>query len=165
MNARMNHKLSWAIVVAMLAAGSRFASAATTIVECIGRDGTTSYNAFCPPGSTKRAEHRYQPIHSAAGPSSADLPQVTLFSVADCDACDLVRNVLNTRDIPYSEKNVSDNKEFQDELRGVADGSLSVPTVLIGETSLRGYNRSAIENALNQAGYPTPAKEETQASE
>lgn len=132
-------------------------TAATTVVECVAPDGTVSYNAFCPPGSTKQAERRYVPEPGARRNAlDAVLPAITLFSIADCDACDLVRNVLDTRDVPYNEKNVADNQEHQTELLSVTGGTLSVPTVLIGENSLRGYNRSAIENALNQAGYPDP---------
>ncbi|MCC6201738.1 MAG: glutaredoxin family protein [Gammaproteobacteria bacterium] len=157
MNARVNPFRYRLAVVILLAACGDTTMAATTVVECFDRDGSVFFGSFCPPGSTKKAERRYKPELGANQNQAKHLPQVTLFSIAECDACDLVRNALDSREVPYNEKNVSDNKENQDELLRVTGGTLSVPTVLVGENSLRGYNRSAIDNALNQAGYPAPA--------
>ncbi len=136
------------------------AVAVTTILECVEADGSVSFSDVCPPGSVKTGERRYSSsigIGQDQMPYGAESPEITLYSVANCDACDLVRNVLNTRNVPYNEKNVAENVEHQDELRDAA-GALNVPTVLIGENILSGYNRSAIEAALNQAGFELAAQ-------
>ena len=135
------------------------AAAVTTILECVEADGSVTFSDVCLPGSVKKGERRYSSIGSGQvqTPYGAESPEITLYSVANCDACDLVRNVLNTRNVPYNEKNVAENVEHQDELRDAA-GALNVPTVLIGENILSGYNRSAIEAALNQAGFELAAQ-------
>ena len=64
-----------------------------------------------------------------------------------------MRNLLNTRNLPFTEKNVQDNAEMQEELKAVT-GGLTVPATKIGSNIFTGYSRSAIDNALEQAGYP-----------
>lgn len=78
---------------------------------------------------------------------------ITVFTIPDCDACDLVRNSLNTRGIPFTEKMVQDNAEAQTEMQEKT-GGLVVPAVVIGDAVLTGYNREALDTNLEQAGYP-----------
>ncbi len=130
--------------------------AAVTVVECVDADGTSSFRDKCPPGTTKTGDKKLTGIApnkaKTAAEVAASMP-VFLYTVPNCDACDLVRNALSTRGVPVTEKNVEDNSANQDELKAKA-GSLTVPSVVVGCTVLSGYNRSALDNALNQAGYP-----------
>lgn len=77
---------------------------------------------------------------------------ITLFSIPVCDACDLVRNMLQKADIPFTEKDVNDNPPVQDELMSLA-GQLSVPALAVGKKVIYGYNSIAIEEELTSAGY------------
>ena len=77
---------------------------------------------------------------------------ITLFSIPVCDACDLVRNMLQKADVPFTEKDVNDNPPVQDELMSLA-GQLSVPALAVGKKVIYGYNSMAIEEELTSAGY------------
>ena len=132
------------------------AAGALTVAKCVDASGTVTYMDNCPPGTTKEGEKRIRGIGGIDEPTleeiSAQNP-IILYTVPDCDACDLVRNALNSREFPYTEKDVQDNAELQDELK-TATGSLTVPAMVIGTNVSTGYNRSAIDILLEQAGYP-----------
>lgn len=133
--------------------------AAVTVVECVDADGNSSFRDKCPPGTTKTGDKKLIGVSPnktrTAAEIAADNP-VFLYTVTNCDACDLVRNALSNRGIPINEKNVEDNTANQDEMKAKT-GNMTVPALIIGSTVLTGYNRSAIDGALNQAGYPAPA--------
>lgn len=133
--------------------------AAVTVVECADSDGHSSFRDKCPPGTTKTGDKKLIGVSSnktkTAAEIAADSPNF-LYTVTNCDACDLVRNALSKRGVPINEKNVEDNTANQDEMKAKI-GNMTVPALVIGSTVLTGYNRSAIDGALNQAGYPVPA--------
>ena len=79
---------------------------------------------------------------------------LTLFLIPECDACDLVQSYLRHRKLPYTSKDVDDNAELQAELKNVA-GRLHVPVLQIGERVIKGYSRDILEDALDEAGFPT----------
>ncbi|MEQ8663547.1 MAG: glutaredoxin family protein [Gammaproteobacteria bacterium] len=131
---------------------------ARSVVECVDGDGNVSFRDSCPPGMTKKGEKRLRGVggSDADGPDLADIAAahpVTVYVVPQCDACDLVRNALSSRDIPHTVKDVQDDAAAQEELKG-RSGGLTVPTTLVGERVLTGYSRDAIDGALRQAGYP-----------
>lgn len=131
---------------------------AVTVVECVDAGGNTSFRDKCPPGTTKAGDKVLLGVSPTKAKSTREITTdspVVLYSVPNCDACDLVRNALSTRSTPFNEKNVQDDAASQNELKSKT-GNLTVPSVLIGATVLTGYNRSALDNALTQAGYPRP---------
>ena len=83
---------------------------------------------------------------------AAETYPVSLFSIPICDACDLVRNMLEKNSIPFTEKDVNDNPPVQEELMELA-GQLSVPALAIGKKVIYGYNSLAIQDELTNAGY------------
>ena len=130
--------------------------AAVTVIECVDASGNSSFADKCPPGTTKKGEIQIRGFGGSDEPSLDEIAAanpITFYSVPDCDACDLVRNLLSTRNLPFTEKNVHDNAEMQEELKAVT-GGLTVPATKIGSNISTGYSRSAIDNALEQAGYP-----------
>ena len=134
------------------------ASAAVTVVECVDAEGNVSFRDKCPPGTTKAGDKVLLGVSPSKAKSTSEIAvdnPVSLYSVPNCDACDLVRNALSTRRVPFHEKNVQDDAASQNELKSKT-GNLTVPSVLVGATVLTGYNRSALDSALNQAGYPAP---------
>ena len=120
--------------------------------------GQTTFSDHCPPG-TRKKETKFQT--SASDLSAEKMTEkseekaegsVILYSVEPCDACDLVRNFLKTRNIPFTEKNVTDDPELQKELREKS-GSATVPFIQIGGRKLRGYDSYALSDAIIAAGY------------
>jgi glutaredoxin len=148
-----------------VAAGLALAAApvsAVTVVSCKDKDGSTFFADRCPPGTTRLGEKEVR-----SGPrrdTGAELAEVAkahpvvLYSVADCDACDLVRQLLKGRHVPYAEKDVgSDQIENQQALKAIGNGSIIVPTVAIGAQTFTGYSRVALDLGLDEAGYPPRA--------
>ncbi|MGB1884883.1 MAG: glutaredoxin family protein [Gammaproteobacteria bacterium] len=138
------------------AAGSQ----AVTVVECVDADGNASFMDKCPPGWAKKSEK----LIRRGGPREPSLSEIAaanpiiFYTVPDCDACDLVRNAMTGRNIPFRERDVQDNAEMQQELQEVS-GGLTVPALKIGDRVLSGYSRDAIDDALADAGYPVEGAE------
>ena len=131
---------------------------ALTVVECVDQDGNSSFRDSCPPEMTLKSkrELRGEP-EPEAPPSTEEIARdnpVTLFVAPNCNACDLVRNLLETRGIPFAEKDASEDPQVQAELSTITEGPLVVPTVTIGEIKLTDYNKTEIESALSRAGFP-----------
>ncbi len=84
-----------------------------------------------------------------------DFP-VTLYTSADCASqCRDARNVLNSRGVPFTEKMVQKQEEF-DELKQLV-GDAYVPTLKVGKQSFRGFEAGSYNNLLDLAGYPKTA--------
>ncbi len=136
---------------------------AVTIVECIDESGQSSFRDSCPPGSIKKGEKRLRGNVNPPTPVLAEIVEkhpVTLYSIPQCDGCDLVRLQLKARGVPFTDKDASTDgavrKELQ-ELLGVEDGLMNVPVVHIDDTVLREYDAAALTAALDKAGYPPEA--------
>jgi len=71
-----------------------------------------------------------------------------------------VRKLLVARNIPFAEKDASQDADVQAELSGVTDGPLTVPTVTIGALKFTGYNKIELDAALNGAGFPPPEEKQ-----
>ena len=134
-------------------------SSAITVVECVDVDGNSSFRDKCPVGmevkGTKKLPGKRAAVEAAPTAEDAmrDFP-VVLFTTPDCEACELVRDQLNGRDIPYTEKDATNDREIQGKLAAITGGVLVVPTVTVGEQKFTGYSRNDLKSALTDAGYP-----------
>ncbi|MCS3902992.1 glutaredoxin [Methylohalomonas lacus] len=139
---------------------------AATIVQCEDADGNRTFEASCPPGTTQVEKKSYYTGPKDTAPDletlKAERP-VVLYRVPTCEACDAVSNYLDNRGTPYSEKNVSDDAELQEELLSIS-GELSVPVVTVGEEMVAGYNRPMLSDKLDAAGYPSAEDEGTESA-
>ncbi|MGR8946849.1 MAG: glutaredoxin family protein [Gammaproteobacteria bacterium] len=132
---------------------------ALTIVECEDKSGASTFAERCPPGSTKKGEKQLRglPIKKDDRVSVDEIARehpITLFAVENCDACDLVRNQLLARDIPFTEIDVANDQEKFDLLTAATGGAATVPTLTIDDKVLTGHNSASLDSALNDAGYP-----------
>jgi glutaredoxin len=152
--------LLFAAAMALCIAG---AAGAQQLYRWVDEHGHVTYSDRPPPPEAVEVEER---ATSAGGsgqeaPVAATLPMedavarapVTLFAVDDCDACDLVRMYLRNRGVPFTDLDVGDDQGAQIRLQALV-GRLEVPTVSIGGQVLAGYNRSALDIAMGNAGYP-----------
>jgi glutaredoxin len=139
--------------------GASFVVQAVTVVKCRDRDGTEFFADHCPGGATKIEEKRVRAgLRRSDAEQLADVAKknpVVLFTVPDCDACDLVRQQLGKRGVPYTEKDVGASVENQTALRELTGGGTTVPTVAIGLRTFTGYSRAALDLGLDEAGYPS----------
>ncbi len=127
---------------------------AQNLYKWVDEDGNITYQDSPPPGASDDAKPYAEDPEVAAERSDAAGPDVsvTLYTVPVCDACDLVRNLLEKNRIPFEEKDAGSSVSVQDELMELA-GQLSVPMLAIGDGLVSGYSSNAINTALNSAGF------------
>jgi len=81
---------------------------------------------------------------------------VTLYTFPDCgSACQLARDFLSKRGIPYTEKSLV-GKEEMDAYQKIA-GDTQLPAATIGKTWIKGFQAERWNNELDFAGYPKSA--------
>ncbi len=128
---------------------------AVDVVECKDEQGNRGFFKHCPPDMTMIEKKTFNV-------SKKEKKQISLNAVhyyaPNCGACDQVRDFFKLRKINLVEKNVNDNVELQAELSALA-GELRVPTVVIGEEVISGFNRKKMLEVLNKAGWREEGKE------
>lgn len=139
------------------------AAQATKLYKWVDKDGKVSYQDQPPPANAGKVEERVLTGGGSVGSDvTAEIAQkypVVIYTVPKCSSCDLARGYLQKRQIPFTEKNVSqgntaNQKEMQDKF-----GELVVPTILVGAKIMKGgYIESLLEGELDAAGYPNPSK-------
>lgn len=77
---------------------------------------------------------------------------VTLYTAPDCAPCGAARGLLNQRGVPFREISVTGEKESA-QLR-TAVGDLSVPSLVVGTSTQKGFEQGAYDSMLDGAGYP-----------
>jgi glutaredoxin len=139
---------------------------AVTIYECVDDAGNKTYQDRCPPGTTPVTEKniRTGPGSSTktvgAGTQVPDV-EILMYSAPECDACMILRGVLDEYKAPYTDKNINASDEVKRELQEKAGGSstLTIPTVIVGESVIAGFKKSELVSALEQAGFKKPVVE------
>ena len=76
---------------------------------------------------------------------------VTLYTAPDCDPCSDARKLLNARGIPFKEVSVTE-KEVSDLVK--LSGSASVPVIVVGSATQKGFEEGTYHGILDAAGYP-----------
>ena len=123
--------------------------------------GVTHFSDTPPATSAPVAKIDSRPGASAAPGLPFALAQavknnpVTLYTTAQCAACDQARALLQTRGIPYAEKTVS-NANDHAALR-LAGGASQLPLLLIGPGKFTGFEQATWDAALTAANYPLQA--------
>jgi len=132
---------------------------ASTLYKWVDEQGKVSYHDRPPPeGSDYKVERKDLGSGGRAEVDSGlekivEKFPVVLYSVPVCGSCDLARHYLQKRKVPYSEQNLENNPELQQKLKKQV-GSISAPTITIGEKVMKGYVESILEGELDTAGYP-----------
>lgn len=132
------------------------------LYKWVDKDGNVSYHDRPPPSREGyRVESRDfklggggggEATSAAAGKASEQFP-VVVYTVPQCSSCDLARAYLDRRKIPFTDKDVAKDVTLQKELVEKT-GSLTVPTIMVGEKIMRGYMESLLAGELDAAGYP-----------
>jgi glutaredoxin len=139
----------------MLSAGVAFAQPYRWIDE----KGRVQYSDTPPPAGAKGVEKKRFQDNAIGGQSSYQLDKatrespVTLYSHPDCkDQCQIARDTLNKRGIPFREVSV-DSQPKQDELKRLSGGTI-VPVLAVGGQVETTISPQAYDRALDLAGYP-----------
>ena len=116
--------------------------------------------ADTPPPPGAKDVHRWRVTASSAAEGGSEPyalrlarkeSPVTLYTAADCEPCNDARKLLNSRGIPFKEVSVTE-KEVNDLVK--LAGSASVPVIVVGNATQKGFEGSAYHRLLDDAGYP-----------
>lgn len=148
--------------IQLLTAGACFAAcgAMAQQYKVTGPDGRVTYTDRPPVTQS----NRIQPLTAAGQPApQQSLPAVlrdpaskypvTIYTAADCSACDMGRNYLRQRGIPFAETTVNsaaDSAAFRQRFAGAG----SVPLLMVGAQRLESFDQAAWSGYLDAAGYP-----------
>ena len=125
----------------------------------VDENGRVHYTDTPPPASAKNAQKKNLKGSELGQQESYEMMQatrnapVTLYTFTECHApCQMARDVLNKRGVPFREKQVS-SQQMLDELQKVS-GGLSVPVLVVGAQVEKNASPDAFNQALDNAGYP-----------
>ncbi len=85
--------------------------------------------------------------------SAAARYPVTLYTAGECDPCDLARQHLAQRGVPYTEKRVDDAAGMQ-AFHALGFEKPLFPSLSIGPEKLVGFEPTGWDRALDATGYP-----------
>ncbi len=132
--------------------------------EWVDEKGVKQYTQQPPPPNIKQVQQRRlgANVVETSGPTysmqqAAKNFPVTLY-VTDCgDLCKSARTHLTKRGIPHSEKNPQKQEEAE-AFKKLTGGLMQVPLLVVGQLkTVKGYQASEWDAALDAAGYPSTA--------
>ncbi|MBS7806345.1 glutaredoxin family protein [Variovorax sp. PCZ-1] len=135
---------------------------AQQLYRIVGPDGRVTFSDQPPPPSAnaKVTTGRGGSFSDSAG--GAALPfelrsvvqrfPVTLYTGKDCNPCDAGRNMLRNRGIPFTERTVESNDDFEALKR--LSGASSLPLATVGSQQMKGFSDAEWTQFLDAAGYP-----------
>ncbi len=146
--------LAFVTLLASLAAGAQ-----STLYRWVDKDGRVHFTDTPPPGDAKGATQKRfgqaadeQPLPFATQTAMKRSP-VMLWVAPNCEPCTQGRQLLSTRGVPFSERDVQANVETQAAFKAVS-GDLNVPVLEVGGNRIKGFEEGQWSAALDAAGYP-----------
>ena len=146
--------------IAMLLGGA--AAGALAQYKIVGPDGKVTYTDKPPtaadiklPTGNASTDSTGNGIPYETRQAMSKYP-VTLFSTKNCQGCDMARQALRQRGVPFTEYTISSSSDFT--ALQSRFGSTASPVVQIGSQSMKGYSSSDLSSYLDAAGYPAQAR-------
>jgi len=125
----------------------------------VDEKGRVHYTDTPPPPSAKSTEKKNLKGNAVGEQQNTQLAKaiknspVTLYTHAECkDACQMARDVLNKRGVPFREVTVATPQQFE-ELKRIS-GEITVPVMVVGSYVEKYATTGAFNQALDVAGYP-----------
>lgn len=125
----------------------------------VDEKGHVHYTDTPPPPSAKSAQKKNLKGNELGQQESYEMMEaarkapVTLYTFTECQMpCQMARDVLNKRGVPFREKQVS-SQQMLDELQKVSGGT-NVPVLVVGTQVEKNASPEAFNQALDIAGYP-----------
>jgi len=125
----------------------------------VDENGRVHYTDTPPPATAKDVQKKRMTGNAVGSQGSYGLAEaiknspVTLYSHPDCkDLCQMARDVLNGRGVPFAEISATDPAKIE-QLRRVSGGE-RVPVLVVGGQVETTVSAAAYNQALDLAGYP-----------
>jgi len=126
---------------------------AVDVVECKDENGNRGFFKHCPPNMEMIDKKTFNVgSKEKIKEKKKTAIKVTHYYAPNCGVCEQVRDFFKSRDINVNEKNVSENQEVQGELSALT-GELRIPTIVIGDAVMTGYDRIKLLDTLEKAGW------------
>lgn len=76
------------------------------------------------------------------------MSKVTVYTSSTCPYCQMAKEYLKERGIPFDEKNVQTDKDARNEL--MAMGYTGVPVICVDEEQIVGFDKNKLDELLNK---------------
>jgi glutaredoxin len=167
-------RLMWMLLVSV--ASAAILTQAQTVYRWIDKDGTVQYSDTPPPADARSSQQKRlgsgttvdEQVPYAVQMAIQKNP-VSVFITGCGDLCSGARALLAKRGIPYTERDPENNRADAEALKKLV-GSLQVPVLVVGESSIKGFEETSWNSALDAGGYPrtnpftrTPAPKKSEA--
>lgn len=151
--------LQFVLLAALLPAGPIDHAWADTLYKWVDENGKISYQDYPPP---KGAAISQEVLKETTVPTIAGQPELTaeqinpvvVYTVANCNACEIMLLRLKQLGIPNQQQSLLD-RTVQARILEITD-NLSAPTVFIGDKLLVNDSESNLLKELESAGYQLP---------
>ena len=155
----MQKLIVWAAVCLAVTTSSTVL-AQDVVYRWLDQKGEVHYTDTPPPKDAREVTMRKTAATSTAKElpylvrqAAANFP-VTLYVADGCGPlCTQAKELLNFRGIPFTEKVIASQEDL-DEMKKTFNGSAQVPSALVGERQLSGFDASSWNSLLDNAGYP-----------
>ena len=130
----------------------------------VDEKGVVNYTPYPPPANIKNVEQKKlggSTVQTSDTPYSMQQAvksfPVTLYITNCGDLCNSARAHLSKRGVPFTEKNPQQPEEI-DNFKKLTGGGMEIPLLVVGQLkTLKGFQASEWDAALDQAGYPSTA--------
>ena len=147
--------------ISLLVAVAMAVPAAAELYKWTDADGTVHYTDTPPPANAKKSERktlRDKPptpaVPYALQQAMKNFP-VTLYSYACGDACSRAEALLAKRGVPHAARDPMLDRQVREEMKKMTDGEEVAPVLVIGRRTLKGFNETVWNQALDSVGYPS----------
>ncbi len=160
----MKHGLAAFAVAALAGVVASLPLDAHALYKVVHPDGRVTFTDRAPTDTTSRVTSVTP--GQGSGPSEVAVPYelrqvmqrfpVTLYVTDKCDPCNMGRDLLTKRGVPFQERLVSsaEDKAAMEQQVGVS----SLPVMKVGAQTVPGFQASGWHSTLDAAGYPASSK-------
>ena len=147
--------------IPMLVAALMAVPAAAELYKWVDADGNVHYTDTPPPPTAKKSERKKLTDKPATPAVPYALQQaiknfpVTLYSYACGDACSQATALLARRGVPHAARDPMMDQAAREEMKKVTGGEEVAPVLVIGRRTLKGFNETVWNQALDSVGYPS----------
>jgi len=161
-----HHVAAVSVALAGIALAATLAApAAHAQYKWVGADGRINYGDRPPPADSRRLVRAPAGAHSSEAPATGDhrLPYalrsatsrypVVLYTAPDCDPCELGREHLAQRGVPFTEKRVQNAADVR-AFNALQFGTPQFPVLTVGADRMVGFEAIMWNRMLDAAAYP-----------
>jgi glutaredoxin len=137
---------------------------ADQLYKWVDQQGNVTYQSSPPPDGAMNVEKSALTSEPVADEDEAGetLP-IKYYTKPDCPACDQARTYFEEVGVATAEVDISENTSEADKMKKQL-GHNDVPTILVGNKSITGFQKKMMDRILTSAGYDIPGVENTDES-